>query len=130
MRLTIDADDLAALASDYGRTPERAFAALEPVVERGAMNVKRDARSLVLGQITGTFLPHYPRAIDYDVAAAAGWIEAEIGPDDGKPQGGMGRGVEFGSAHTAPIPHLHPAYEQEVPRFARAVGEGLVRSLP
>lgn len=130
IRITVDTSDLTALVTAYAAAPEKALPELEASVERGALNIKRDARRLVRDQITGTYLPHYPRAIDYDMEVDGGSIEAEIGPDDSKPQGGMGRGVEYGSSHTGPIPHLVPAFEDELPKLEKHATRLLRQSLP
>lgn len=130
MRIVVDTSDLTALAAEYGSTPERVFGDLEPVVAKGALNIKTDARERVSASITGTYLPHYPRSIDYDIDSGSSWVEAEIGPNPDMPQGGMGRGVEYGSAHTGPTPHLDLAYEDEQPRFEKAAGDALLAGLP
>lgn len=126
----MDTSELQELAAEYDATPERAFAELEPIVDKGALNVKTRARELVSASIRGLYLPHYPRAIDYDIESGSAEIEAEIGPNPDMSQGGMGLGVEFGSSNTGPTPHLIPAYEEEIPRFAQATDEALHRSLP
>jgi len=130
VRIVVDTSDLAALAARYGTTLDRVFAGLEPVVEKGALNIKTDARARVRSAITGTYLPHYPQSIDYDIDSGSDWVEAEIGPNPDMLQGGMGRGVEYGSANTGPTPHLDPAYEDEQPRFEKAAGDVLARGLP
>lgn len=130
MRIVVDASELTSLAAEYGTTAEQVFAELEPVVEKGALNVKNDARDRVRASITGAYLPHYPRSIDYDIKSGGDFVEAEIGPNPDFLQGGMGRGVEYGSARTGPIPHLDPAYEEELPRFEKATGDVLMRGLP
>lgn len=126
---TIDAGELAAFAGDLRRVADRAVEELPPVVERGANNIKRDARRLVKAATSGTYLPHYPRAITYEMEQGGDWVQAKVGPEEGMLQGGMGRGVEFGSVHTAPIPHLFPAFEAEEPRFIQQVGLAAMRSL-
>lgn len=130
MRIVVDDSDLRDLVNAYTQIPDRADGELLPVLERGALNVKREAVRILSGSITRTYLPHYPRAISYDIEEGAGWMEAEIGPDDGMPQGGMGRGVEYGSARGRPIPHLIPAWEHEIPRLDRQTDRALGRSLP
>jgi len=129
MVLHVDTSDVDALTSDLSAAPDRLGERVERIVERGAFNVRRDARRLIRGQITGTYLPHYPRSITYDIERAGDAVEAEIGPESDMLQGGMGPGVEFGSANAPPFPHLIPAYEAELPRFhqflAQASGEVL-----
>lgn len=130
MAFRIDASELDQLARDLETNVDVLAPEVNRVIERGALNIRREARKLVRAQITETFLPHYARSITYDIDVAPGrYAEAEIGPDAGKPQGGMGPGVEYGSVHTGPKPHLHPAYEAELPRLLkhlhRVVGEVL-----
>lgn len=130
MRITVDTSDLRELVDAYTQLPDNAAGELPAVLERGALNVKRDTVRILDASITRTYLPHYPSAISYDVDEGAGWMEAEIGPDADMLQGGMGRGVEYGSARGRPIPHLIPAWEQEIPRFDKQVDRALRRSLP
>lgn len=130
MRIDVDTSELQDLAAEYDATPERVFAELEPIVDKGALNIKTRARELVSGAIRGLYLPHYARSIDYDLESRPGEIEAEIGPNPGMAQGGMGPGVEYGSSNTGPTPHLIPAYEEEIPRFEQVTDEALGRSLP
>lgn len=129
MSIRISTEELDQLADDLANNVDRLKPEVDQVVERGALNVRRDARRLIREQSTGTYLPHYPRSITYDVDDPVDYAEAEIGPEEGKPQGGMGRGVEFGSARTAPLPHLHPALDLEIPRLVkhlrRVVGKAL-----
>lgn len=51
---------------------------------------------------SGTHGKHYPNSIDADLTFSLGNIEAEVGPNSGKPQGVMGRGFEFGSVNQPP----------------------------
>jgi hypothetical protein len=90
--------------------PERLEPVASKVIERGANNVKRNARQAVRGSARELYLKHYARSITYDMD---GPLAAEIGPDSSKPQGGMGRGVEFGSSDTPPLPHLLRTGEDE-----------------
>lgn len=130
MRITVDTSDLDSLAYDYQRTPQRVAEQAPAVLRRGAVNIRRAARAHLAGAVTGVYLPHYGRSIDFDEESGDGWFEVEIGPNAGMPQGGMGRGVEYGSAHTRPIPHLIPAWEDEQGRFDEWAERILLRSLP
>lgn len=124
--MSADVSELVAYAAHVGTTVERAEADLSKAVERGAVNVKRDAVNIFDSYSHRRYLPHYPRAMSYDMIHP---LEAEIGPDASKPQGGMGRGVEFGSIHTPPKPHLFPALDQEAPRLERQVAPIVARSM-
>lgn len=88
------------------------------VVGKGSLNIKKGAQRRVSGF---AHLPHYPRAISYDVTSKGTFIESEIGPDKKRPQGPLGNIVEYGTVNNAPIPHLGPELDLEEPRFASAV---------
>lgn len=124
--MSADVSELLLYAGHLGSTLERAEPALSKVVERGAVNVKRTAIANIRSWSTGAHLKHYPKSIGYDMI---GPLEAEVGPDASKPQGGMGRGVEFGSVHTPPKPHMFPAAEVEEPLFEKNVAAVFARSL-
>jgi len=84
-----------------------------------------------------TALPHgrhYPKSIGYDgpTWTGMGWV-AVAGPDAAMPQGGMGRGFEYGSINQD-SPHLdgNRAADGEEKAFSRAcerLGEQLLWSL-
>ena len=124
-----DTSELDHLAADFVDSVDEAMDAAVRVTKRGALNIKNGARARFRSQVRELYLPHYARAIDYDVWESGLEVTAEIGPDSSKPQGGMGPGVELGSVNTAPRPHLFPAFEEEEPRWrehlARAVGDVL-----
>lgn len=124
--MSADISELLAYAQHLDTAIDRAEDDLFKVVERGALNVKRGAQSRLSGLSRRRYLKHYPRAITYDMV---GPLEAEVGPDASKPQGGMGRGVEFGSVHTQPFAHLLPAADEEEPRFGEQSLGILLRSL-
>jgi hypothetical protein len=124
--VSADTSELLKYASQVASVMDSEQAALSKVVERGAVNVKRDSISILGSYSNRAHLKHYHRSIGYDMV---GPLEAEIGPDSSMPQGGMGTGVEFGSVHTKPMPHLFPALDLEAPRLdaqvARIVARGL-----
>lgn len=129
-----DVTELADLAEDLRGAGQRFSDQVPRILKRGANNIKKDAKARLGSQISGVYLPHYPRAITYDITTAhqGSRVTAEIGPETDKLQGGMGPGVEFGSANHAPIPHLTPAFEAEVPKTqaqlqAAAIGAVLKR---
>lgn len=109
--------------SRASRVPARDAAA---VVDRGALNIKRDAAQRIKG------LAHaraYPRAITYDSWAGLKGPVAEIGPDKTRPQGALGNLLEYGSVNNPPHPHMRPAADAEEPRFAKAIEELAVKAL-
>lgn len=106
------------------------------VVRKAAVNVKAAAQQRIRGQLRDAsprgklkrgFLPHYAASIDFDMD---GRTAAVIGPNIEKKQGKFGRGVEFGSARTPPMPHMLPAADAEEPRFFQAMGDEIGKLLP
>jgi hypothetical protein len=96
------------------------------VVQKGALNIKTDARRRVSSI---AHAPTYPLTITYDTEVSATGASAEIGPDKDKKVGGgkhqtpgdLGHLFEFGGPHNAPIPHMAPAAAAELPRFEKAM---------
>lgn len=124
--MSADVSELLKYANQVQHAVDHAEDELSKVVERGALNVKRSAIQTVRAFSTGTYLKHYPKSISYDMLNP---LEAEIGPDSSKLQGGMGRGVEFGSSDTPPIPHMFPALDVEQPKFERHIAPIVARYL-
>ena len=88
------------------------------VVQKGALQIKNGARQRISGH---PHAPAYPHAITYDTKVGPTSAEAEIGPDKGKRQGALGNILEYGTVNNAPIPHIRPAADEELPRFERAL---------
>lgn len=96
------------------------------VVKKGAVNIKGDARRRI-GR--PRHAPHYPGAITFDVGSTPAGPHADIGPDKQRRQGPLGNVLEFGSPTSAPHPHMRPAAEAELPRFAKAMQDLAVQAL-
>ncbi|MGW5556855.1 hypothetical protein ACWER9_06485 [Micromonospora sp. NPDC003944] len=96
------------------------------VVQRGALNIKRDAQGRVQGL---AHAPAYPYAISYDTKETPAVFTAEIGPDKTKRQGALGNLIEFGSENNPPRPHMIPSGEAERPRFEKAMEDLAARIL-
>lgn len=124
--MSADVSELLQYASQVASTVDHITPQLSKVVERGALNVKRGAVRIFDSYSNRAHLKHYPRSMSYDMINP---LEAEIGPDKSMPQGGMGTGVEFGSVHTKPMPHLGPALDMEAPQVQKWALPILARSL-
>jgi hypothetical protein len=111
------------IGRDLGLASERIVEDGKKVVGQGCLNIKRDAQRIIRGATHKGYLPHYPRAITYEVVASAATITGTVGPEQARLQGGLGRLLEFGSVNNAPIPHLLPAHDVESPKFERFVAE-------
>ena len=128
--VTFDVSQLIDLAQDLAGAGKRLAREVPKVIKKGANNIKMDARKRYREQAGAHGKGHawrYPSTISYDFTTAARKVEAEIGPDKEKPQGALGNLLEFGSANSAPLPHLVPAWEKEIPKTEQALGDVLAR---
>lgn len=92
-----------------------------------ARKVQQGARDRIAGH---KYLPQYPAAISYDVRHTGLGVEAEIGPDKGRPQGALGNIVEYGTSKNAPLPHLGPALEEQAEDLAHGVEVAVWQAMP
>lgn len=122
MSSDFDVGELARLEQDLREAPMRVQRKLPPVVDRGAVNIKRDWRASAT-ETAGQHGKLYPSSIDFDAGWVSGGYEAEIGPRTDRPQGGMGPGFEYGSVHQQPHMDGNRAADAEGPRFERAVAD-------
>jgi len=111
------ATGLEELSEELQQAWKRAVPDAKKIVGKGALQVKREAQRIIRERSKRNYLPHYPRAISYDVEAHGTVVSAEIGPKAEKLQGGLGRLLELGSANNAPIPHLDPGLSLEEATF-------------
>jgi hypothetical protein len=102
------------IAAALHRMGDTAMDAAEDALEQGGKWVTYQARDLLRGQVRGVYLPHYGRSITSETERSAGIVTMIVGPESGKPQGGMGLGVEYGSVNAPPNPHLNPAFDDRV----------------
>jgi hypothetical protein len=128
MSMDIQIEGLDQLADQLDDAGDRVADELEPVVKKAALNIKTGWRRRAR-RSAAAHGKLYPLAIDYDVARIGDRIDAEIGPQSSKPQGGMGRGFELGSINTAPKPDGAAAVREEEPRFAAQAEAAVLRAL-
>lgn len=128
MSMHIELQGLDELAVDMERAGPRVMDELYPVVKRGLQNIKTSWRKGARGS-AGAHGKLYPLAIDYDIARLGMRIDGEVGPQAGMPQGGMGRGFEYGSINTAPKPDGDAAVVAEEPKFYAEAEAAVLRAL-
>lgn len=119
------AHGLELLAADFDRASRVVPVEVRKVVQKGALNIKTDARRRASGL---AHAPAYPFSITYDTEIKSSRVEAEIGPDKERRQGALGNILEFGSVHNPPIPHMAPAAQAELPRFEKACQDLAVKA--
>lgn len=126
MSLEFDFSEVVELAADFARAPDIAANEVRAVVQKGALNVKRDWQSRWRGLSSA---PALPDAITFDTKMTADSAEAEIGPDKSRRQGALGNIIEFGTRNNSPRPAGGPALKAEAPRFVKALEDVLQKAL-
>lgn len=118
------ADDLDRLIADLETAGEQVYRDTTKIVEKGAVNVKREWRKNAK-RSAGAHGKRYPRSITYDIyeEAADLAVEAEIGPDKDLPQGALGNLIEFGSVNNPPNNDGGRALRGEAPRLEEHLGK-------
>lgn len=116
------AEQLRELAADLQRAANRALDAVEPVVKRGAVNIKKAWRDDARTQ-NATHAPHYYRSIDFDLGRDGLTVAAVIGPDKDKMQGPLGNLLEFGGPNNAPQMSGQMALDKEAPALEREIAK-------
>lgn len=120
MTVRIEHGDVDRIVTALDKAVYHAPAEVEQVVARGALNIKNGARRRI-GR--PAHAPAYANSITYDLRRWGMGTEAEIGPDKGRRQGALGNLLEYGSVNNAPIPHIRPAADEELPRFVKAMDD-------
>lgn len=126
MALSFNTDEVAKVADILAHAADAAPGGVRAVVQKGALNIKTDARRRISGHRR---FPAYPASITYDTEFTRLGAAAEIGPDKGKRQGALGNILEYGTTNNAPMPHMRPAAEAEEPRFVKALEDVAVKAL-
>lgn len=122
MNIDFDLSDLTKLGDDFEQAPKRARIGMTVATVKAGLEVRNKSRALIDGQRRGQYLKHYSTAITAEVTGGGSDAPSvEVGPESGMPQGGMGRGVEFGSARGKPLPHMVPSFEQVEPQYVEAL---------
>lgn len=103
----LDGSELLALAAELDEAGRTVADKVEPIVKDYAYKLRNEWRdnARFTARRHGV---HYPSSITAEQIPAVGAVEWEVGPDGDLPQGGMGRGFEFGSVNQPP--HLDGAY--------------------
>ncbi len=118
-------EQLDALARDLAQAAVKVGPAIEPVLSKGALNVKKQLQKEA-GQSR-----HFriARHISYDIIRDAAGLEAEIGPEK-TGAGNLANIAYFGGARGGggSLPDPQGALDEEQPRFVKAL-ERLVTDL-
>lgn len=115
-----DFRELDALAVNLGDIPVEAAVRVRAVFQEAAGDLKNRWRENAK-QSAGTHGRLYPNSITYSTTIGLAGIEAEIGPESGRPQGGMGPGFEFGSVNQPAHLDGQRAADEVIPHLERRI---------
>lgn len=110
-------EDLEALAAEFVVAAKGVREALAPVLQKGALNIKTEARANAAAS-AGTHARKYPAKITYRTSQNG--LAVEIGPTQSG-QGNLAPILEYGTLHNPPHRDLGRAADSEEPRFIAAV---------
>lgn len=119
--------DLARLSLDLGRISATAVPHMRRVLKKAGQNIKTDTQANMSKHPSWS---HLSRSVSYDfvgLSGAAG-LSLEVGYNH-VGQGKLAGIYEFGSARRSPNPTLMPAFEREVPRLEKAMGDAVDRMI-
>jgi hypothetical protein len=121
MTQVIDDSQLVKLAADIARSPALSMVEIVATTVRAGKTIQRDAKSAAPkgGHVSG-----YAGKITTSTKKTAWSVETEVGPLQSG-QGALGEILEFGTARSAPHPHLMPAADAEIPTWLRYVSQAL-----
>lgn len=117
----MSANEILGLAYEFKGASRQIASALYDVMAEQGEAFAEDWRGFAEGTV-GEHGKHYPKSISSETKVALR-IVVEVGPETGRPQGGMGPGFEFGSRNQPP--HLDGANalfgaEARIPRATDA----------
>lgn len=123
--LHIDVDDHG-LQHALELAPEHLAKGLLHAVDDSAAALQRDWRSGAR-KTARRHGKRYPSSITRDVTIQSGAVTSDIGPDSAMPQGGMGRGFEYGSVHQPPHMDGAVAFARNTGKFEAAVSDAIAK---
>lgn len=104
------------LAADLLKAGAEAIVATRAVVQKGALNIKNDAKRNVQ-QSAPVHNAYAHNAITYDTTIRPLTVEAEIGYDKDKRGGSLGNILEYGTRKNPPHRDLGRALDREAEHF-------------
>lgn len=121
-----DASEVEQLENDLLEAALKAHVESPDTVRREAVRFRNEWRDLAR-ESAGAHGKHYPSSITHEQVGEAATFE--IGPDSALPQGGMGRGFEWGSVNQPPHNDMGQAIVKVPDRLESAVADMAKRLL-
>lgn len=120
----LDYSELLAFPAEVEIEAKRVAEKAYPLVAKVSEKLQRDWRRNARGS-SGKHGVHYPSSITREQRFSTDGPDWEVGPDSSLPQGGMGRGFEFGSVNQPP----HNDMGEAMPQVEAALDAGVKKIL-
>ena len=113
-----DVSDVYEFALGLDKSTSDVINTMRPVVQKGALNIKKDMQVDASGH---PHFPYLPAAINYDTTATNSEIRAEIGPDKDKRGGAIANVLYFGTSKNAAVLDINGPLDSEEPKYLKAI---------
>jgi hypothetical protein len=124
--ITVDFSEIDQLSASLGQVRANAGKYIRSAVTVTAKNIDKDWERESKGM---AHAPAFPYSITYDISTFTGFgvsvIQADIGPDKDRRQGGLGNLIEFGSVNNPPQGLGHGALQRNEADFERGLSLAL-----
>jgi len=117
----VDDSQVIKLSRDLAKSAALSLAEIVATTIRAGKNIQRDAKEAAP---KGGHVRLYAGKITTSTKKTPWSVETEVGPLQSG-QGALGEILEFGTARSAPHPHLMPAADKEIPVWLRYVAQAL-----
>ncbi|MGH3010164.1 MAG: hypothetical protein ACRDLM_12270 [Gaiellaceae bacterium] len=117
--MAVEAIGITEVTASFAKAEARVLPTVAVVVQGHAESLK-DAWRANARATAGKHGRRYPASITAERRISFGSIAYEVGPEIGKPQGGMGKGFEYGSQNQPPHLDGKRAADAEEPKFLSA----------
>lgn len=118
--IEFDMSEVEALAADLAAAAAKVTAKLRPAVQADADKVKKGMQS-DFGGIGHA--PYFPASITFETRVTADGVEAEVGPDKGRPQGALGNILAFGTVKNGPVADITRSARAAAPDLEKLLGQ-------
>ncbi|UJP41785.1 hypothetical protein [Cellulomonas palmilytica] len=122
----VDTTELRVLAVDLTKAAAATTDLVRPVVQRGALNIKRDLQA---DAAASAHFKGMTSSISYDTEVTRRGVEAEIGPDKKRRGGALGNIAYFGTSRGGGTLDLDGPLAAEEPRLVASLAKALGKLL-
>lgn len=95
MSVEFDMTEVRSLATDFARIPDKVMRGVQPVVSKGALNIKQEMQ---MDLASSESFKGITFSVSYDVTVTATGVQADIGPRKSREGGALANIAYFGTS--------------------------------